>query len=259
MASLSQRPQSTPSLSPAADSQLGAFRRLREAIEGCARADGAYLVPLRLFIGIGWLRACMEKAILPGWHDGSALTTFLQGQVSQGAVVFPFYNALIRQLFLPHVVGLGWIVVIGQLLSGLAILVGCCTRAALWGGLFMNLNFLLAGVPNPGAFYIPIQTIMLLANTGAIAGVDGALDGRLGKFLGKQQWVPAFGPVARRVGLQALALFALASAAYAGAHVTDTSPAGSVKDPAMILAIMAIMVTLWSLLALLRLDGGGND
>src|SRR4028119_729300 len=38
--------------------------------------DGAYLLPLRLFIGMGWLRAGSEKIPDPGWEDGTELTAF---------------------------------------------------------------------------------------------------------------------------------------------------------------------------------------
>ncbi|MDV6376608.1 hypothetical protein [Deinococcus arenicola] len=38
---------------------------------------GALLLPLRLFLAVGWLRAMIEKAIIPGWWDGQALTVWL--------------------------------------------------------------------------------------------------------------------------------------------------------------------------------------
>jgi hypothetical protein len=40
------------------------------------RKPGAYLPPLRVFIGIGWLRARAEKFVEPGWYDGSSLAAF---------------------------------------------------------------------------------------------------------------------------------------------------------------------------------------
>lgn len=53
--------------------------------------DSAYLLPLRLFIGIGWVRASLEKFITPGWPNGSALVEFFHQQLAAGQVVFPFY------------------------------------------------------------------------------------------------------------------------------------------------------------------------
>ncbi len=46
--------------------------------------DGAYLLPLRLFIGMGWLRASAEKIPDPGWYDGTALTAFLKDELAGG-------------------------------------------------------------------------------------------------------------------------------------------------------------------------------
>ena len=41
--------------------------------------EGVYLLPLRLFIGIGWLRAGLEKLADSSWHTGLALSEFFQG------------------------------------------------------------------------------------------------------------------------------------------------------------------------------------
>lgn len=75
-------------------------------------------------------------------------------------------------VFLPHAQILGWVILLGQLLAGLAMLAGCFTNAALVGGLFMNLNFLISGVPHPSAFYLVIQLTLLLTNSGATLGAS---------------------------------------------------------------------------------------
>ena len=126
----------------------------------------AFLLPLRLFIGLGWLRAGVEKAIDPLWRTGGKLSDFFQMQLAVDAVYFPFYETLITQLFEPNAFVLSWIVLIGELLAGLAILTGTLTNLGLLGGLLMNLNFVLAGVVNPSAFYIVIQGALLSANAG---------------------------------------------------------------------------------------------
>ena len=53
-------PVAAPARGPAAANRRGAqwAARLRQA----AREDGAYLVPLRLFVGLGWLRAGAEPS-----------------------------------------------------------------------------------------------------------------------------------------------------------------------------------------------------
>ena len=64
--------------------------------------EGAYLLPLRLFIGMGWLRAFAEKVADPGWQDGTILAAFLQERLAGDHVVFPFYRALITDASEPR-------------------------------------------------------------------------------------------------------------------------------------------------------------
>src|SRR4028119_1730219 len=156
---------------------------IRDKVRQLARRelskDGAYLLPLRFFIGMGWLRASAEKIADPGWYDGTALTAFLEQELAGGHVVFPFYRAMIADVFLPNASALGVIVLIGELLAGVAILIGMFTNAALLGGMFMNLNFILAGTPDPSAFYFLIQVALFVGGVGAIAGVDTLLGRRV--------------------------------------------------------------------------------
>lgn len=90
-------------------------------------------------------------------------------------MVFPFYRALVTDVFLPNAALLGWGVMLGELLARVAILVVMFSNAALLGGQFMNLNFVLAGVPNPSAFYIIIQLTLFTGVVGAIVGMDAFL------------------------------------------------------------------------------------
>jgi len=223
-----------------------------------ASREGAYLVPLRAFIGLGWLRACAEKLTDPAWPAGETLATFLSARVEGGDVAFPAYEALVTGVFLPHAAALGFVVALGQLLVGLGILFGALTQAALLGGIFMNLNFLLAGEPNPSAFYVVIQAALLLSNVGAVLGLDARLAATI-----RHPLLVAQPPAFRRRGigrrsLAVVALGALLTTASALPRVADWSPAGSVGDPAMILAILAAMAATWAGIAWLRANGRGG-
>ena len=216
--------------------------------------DGAYLVPLRLFIGLGWLRACAEKVLDPGWRDGASLAAFLSHHLSAGEVAFPWYETLIAQVFLPHAAPLALLILLGQLLAGVAIAVGGLTNAALLGGLFMNLNFLLAGAANPSAFYIVIQVALLLTNAGAVLGLDAGLAKTIHNPLLVAQPIAERRRRRWRVPMLPIGAISLITAVYALAHVTDWSPAGSVEDPAMIMAILALLSLAWAAIAWLRQD-----
>ncbi|MGH2615731.1 MAG: hypothetical protein ACRDJC_10865 [Thermomicrobiales bacterium] len=220
-----------------------------------ARQEGIYPVPVRVFIGIGWLRAFAEKAVELGWRDGTRLASFLERQLEGGTIVFPPYQALVGGVFLAHAMALGWIVMLGQLLAGIAILSGSLTTAALLGGIFMNLNFLLAGAPDPSAFYIVIQVVLMVGGAGAILGIDARLATRtrLSLFAARPADHPPLLSIAVPTAV-ALAVMSCGCAVYATLHIRDWTPAGSVRDPAAVLAVLAFMTACWAVIAALRGD-----
>ena len=216
--------------------------------------DNAYLFPLRLFIGIGWVRAGLEKLIEAGWHDGSSLVLFFAQQASEDHLHFPFYQAIIQDLFAPQALSLSWVIMIGQLLVGISILAGFFTNFALLCGLFMNFNFIFAGQVTPSAFYIVIQMALFIGNAGAIIGVD--------QFLSRK--FPVCFLVARSDGSRGLlsldkatyltiAILSLVGALFAVPYIRDYSP-HSVDDPAMILLVLSVIIGLSALITWLRLQ-----
>jgi hypothetical protein len=129
---------------------------------------------------------------------------------------------------------------LGQLLVGLAILSGTLTSLALLGGMFMNLNFLLAGEPDPSAFYVVIQMLLLVSNAGAILGLDAWLSSRVHHPLvaAQAEHRPTHAPFGRCFFRLAGLLF-LVVIVGALASARDFSPAGSVRDPSIVLAVLA--------------------
>lgn len=217
------------------------------------RKENAYLLILRIFIGIGWTRAGLEKVAKGEWWDGTAVATFLQGQMTTGKVVFPFYQDLITNAFVPNALVLGVIIMFGEGLIGLAVLTGTFTNFALLNALFMNLNFILAGAIDPSAFYMIIQSVLFISNIGAILGVDTLLSRKIPFALLVAQ--PHFELKHLRVeklSFLGLALISVFIASYASFYVTDWSPS-SVKDPAMIIVVLAMFGAFASLVTFLRL------
>ena len=216
------------------------LERLLAFLEREARSDMAYLVPLRLFVGVGWLRALAEKLSDPQWHGGAALATFLKKHLEAGEVVFPFYAHLIQHTFIPNAGTLAVIVMLGQLLVGVSLLTGTLTRVGLLGGLFMNLNFIAAGAPSPSAFYVVMQLMLLATNAGAVLGVDRQLEtqkGMLGRISrARVSHLP-------RDVLLMLALASLGVGLASLLNIRDFSPKGSIEDPA---AIFTVMSCIWA-------------
>ena len=216
------------------------------------REDNAYLLPLRFFIGIGWFRAGLEKLQDPNWPDGVALSTFLHQKLEGGAIVFPSYREVVESVFLPNVQLLALIVIGGQLLAGIAIMSGTFTNAALLGGLFMNINFILAGQVNPSAFYVIIQSVLFVSNVGAVLGVDEFLSRRIRYTLlvAHPHWERDYLPIEKR-SLLLLSLLSGLFAIVAAVHVEDWGPK-SVEDPAMILLVLSTLGGLSTLIVYFR-------
>jgi hypothetical protein len=141
---------------------------------------------------------------------------------------------------------LAWLVMIAQLLIGLALLVGWRTKPALIAGLLMNFNFVAAGEPNPSAFYLVMQMALLSGGAARVFAVDAVLKRRgrnraRGFTHGFELWLP--------LGAGVL-LFVIALSSFG--RIRDFSAAGSVKDPAAILAVLSFVGLGYLLIATLR-------
>jgi uncharacterized membrane protein YphA (DoxX/SURF4 family) len=208
--------------------------------------EQAYLLPLRLFIGLGWLRAGAEKLMGTEWMSGQALTKFLTEQLQTGAVHFPFYEQLIHNVFLPNVVVLSWIIIIGQFMAGMGIMCGAFSNAALLGGMFMNLNFVLVGKTNPSAFYLVIQTVLFVGHTGAVWGLDKKLSRVIPSIFITARPTGNLKPYERQVFLIVACVCWIAAVLFVPS-IRDFSP-HSVDDPAMLLSILSALMGLTALI-----------
>lgn len=206
------------------------------------RQPAAFLLPLRVFIAVGWLRASTEKLIDPSWYEGSALREFITDQLSWSQEAFPFYGWLMQHVLLPNATAVGLGVMTLQLVIGVAILVGMVTNGALIAGLALNVSFLMAGVPNPSAFYVVIQLVLLFGGAGAVLGVDARLSQRVTNPLLVAPSKLMAGDLRKR--RRVFRLIAVVCAALAVAmlpFVSTLDPAHVVDDPALILLTMFLV------------------
>jgi thiosulfate dehydrogenase [quinone] large subunit len=108
---------------------------------------------VRMYVGYQWITAGWEKMIGGGWvfsaHDGAGLKGFVTGALAQTTGAHPavqgWYGAFLHTFVLPNVVPFAYVVTFGEIAIGLGLIVGCLTGIAAFFGLFMNLNFLMAG------------------------------------------------------------------------------------------------------------------
>src|SRR5258706_3992617 len=70
------------------------------------------LLPLRLFLAAGWLRAGAEKLIDPQWWNGNKLRSFLTAQHSEA---LPFFRPIMESWIRPGAKEVAVVVVLTQL------------------------------------------------------------------------------------------------------------------------------------------------
>ncbi|HWC57800.1 MAG TPA: DoxX family membrane protein [Candidatus Paceibacterota bacterium] len=123
---------------------------------------------VRIYVGWQWLAAGWEKLHDPAWTStgGSALAGFIKGALQKTGVAHPdvqgWYATFLRHVVLPHPHVWSLVVSYGEFLVGIALIVGIFTGIAAFFGLFMNLNYLLAGTvsTNPILFTLSIGLIL---------------------------------------------------------------------------------------------------
>jgi thiosulfate dehydrogenase (quinone) large subunit len=142
----------------------------------------------RLYVGWIWLQAGWEKVNSPAWvgdEAGSALVGFLNRSLEKATSPRPdvsgWYASFLENIVMPHASGWSHLIAFGELMVGVALIIGAFTGIAAFFGLFMNFNFLLAGTvgSNPILFVLSIG-IMLAWRVCGHWGLDRYLLPRLG-------------------------------------------------------------------------------
>jgi len=144
---------------------------------------------VRVYLGWMWLEAGWEKVANPagtwvGDKAGVALTGFLQGSLKKTAAfcapppaachadVTDWYAAFINAFALPNATIMSYLVAYGEVLVGVALILGFLVGISAFFGMFMNYNFMFAGSlsTNPYMFLIGL----FLALAWRVAGHWGA-------------------------------------------------------------------------------------
>lgn len=129
------------------------------------------------------MRFGLEK--LNGDFDGAVLRETLIKWA--GGEAYGFYVPFLQKVAIPHSGIFAHLVVFGELAVGATLLLGCATRLAALGGLFLCLNFLLAGgtpllsTERPVVLGLFLITVYLTA-AGRSLGLDVLLKRRLPRW-----------------------------------------------------------------------------
>ena len=135
---------------------------------------------VRVYTGWQWLTAGWEKVQDPTWvgaQGGTALTSFVNSALSKATGAHPsvqsWYASFLQNFVLPNAPAFGVVVAFGELLVGIALILGFFTGIAAFFGGFMNVNYLLAGTVSTNPFLFVFATWLVLAwKTAGWLGLD---------------------------------------------------------------------------------------
>jgi thiosulfate dehydrogenase [quinone] large subunit len=143
---------------------------------------------VRVYIGWEWLVAGWAKVTSPVWTGnlaGTALSGFLKGAMAKTAGAHPdvsmWYAQFLQHTVLPNAASFSYLVAYGELLVGIALILGAFTGVAAFFGAFMNMNYLFAGTisTNPVMFLLELLLILGWRVAGWV-GLDRYLLPKLG-------------------------------------------------------------------------------
>ncbi len=143
---------------------------------------------LRVWLGYKWIDAALHKVGNPAWvKTGDALKGFWSGiivipEAGRPPIAFDWYRSFIQLLL--ETQSYTWfakLVAYGELLIGIALIIGAFTGFAAFFGALMNWNFMMAGTAstNPLLFVVALGLIMAWKVSGYI-GADFFLLPRIG-------------------------------------------------------------------------------
>ncbi|MEK7585725.1 MAG: DoxX family membrane protein [Patescibacteria group bacterium] len=144
----------------------------------------------RVYVGWEWFHAGWTKFAGTGWVGdgaGNSISGFVKGALAKTTGAHPdvqgWYATFLENVVLPHASFWSHLVVYGEILVGAALILGIFTGIAAFFGLFMNLNFMLAGAlsTNPILFTLSIGLVLAWKIAGEF-GVDRYLLPALGTY-----------------------------------------------------------------------------
>jgi thiosulfate dehydrogenase [quinone] large subunit len=144
------------------------------------RWAGLLWLPVRVWLGYQWIQASMHKLSDPKWmQTGEALRGFWLNavkipQTGQPPIAFDWYRSFLQMML--NAQAYTWfakLVTVGEVLVGVALILGAFTGIAAFFGGLMNWNFMMAGSAstNPLLFVAAVGLILAWKVSGTI-GVD---------------------------------------------------------------------------------------
>ena len=130
---------------------------------------------LRLTISYIWLKAGISKLLDPNFINNfpKTLTSFAQGSP------FDFYSSIITTNFLPNSSIFAQFTIWGEILTGIAFLIGFPMLFSVLTGIFMNINYFFVATSCPSQFLsilmVVAQFVAYTHNAGNFWGLEKRL------------------------------------------------------------------------------------
>src|SRR3954452_550754 len=141
----------------------------RRAPSHLATTDLAFL-PLRLFLGVTFCFAGLQKLANPSYFDAHA-PNGVQAQMAGAARTSPI-GGLVGSAS-HHALVFGLLIALGELAVGVGTLLGVWARAAATGGIALSLSFLLTVSWHSNPYYLGPDIVFLMAFTPLAIGGAG--------------------------------------------------------------------------------------
>jgi thiosulfate dehydrogenase [quinone] large subunit len=145
-----------------------------------SRASVPFWTVVRIYLGYLWLSAGWDKVTNPAWvgpQAGGAVTGFLNNALTLTTGSHPsvqgWYAWLIERVFLPNAALMSNLVAFGEVLVGVALILGFLTGISAFLGGFMNSAYLFAGTVSTNPLMFVLATWLVLAwRVGGYWGLD---------------------------------------------------------------------------------------
>jgi uncharacterized membrane protein YphA (DoxX/SURF4 family) len=134
-------------------------------------SNNIWLIILRLTLGLEWFMAGLHKIMDPTYIPGIGGTIAFFGSAGNPNL---WYQNITTNVFLTNPEVLGWLISVGELLVGVAFILGVFLNFAAIAGVFMNLLFYfaagwLSASTHSLNWIMTILTLVLIISTGAKA------------------------------------------------------------------------------------------
>jgi thiosulfate dehydrogenase [quinone] large subunit len=142
---------------------------LAQTLFNDTRMSWLWLV-LRVWLGYKWIDAALHKISEPAWvQTGDALKGFWTGAVAipesgRPAIAFDWYRNFLQYMI--DIEAYTWfakLVAYGEMIIGIALILGLFTGIAAFFAGFMNWNFIMAGAASTNGMLFFVSVLLILA------------------------------------------------------------------------------------------------